>query len=46
MEKLFKLARLYTQQFPRGNDPYRLLREFLKNAEKLPQRSSIWKEAA
>ena len=30
MEKLFKLARLYTQQFPRGNDPYQITARILE----------------
>ena len=30
MDKLFELARLYTQQFPRGNDPYQIVSRILE----------------
>ena len=34
MEKLYQLAKGYTQRFPDGNSPYQIVREFLKNAVK------------
>jgi len=30
MEKAFELARLYTQQFPKGNDPFQIVARILE----------------